>query len=372
MVDWFAPGYKAGGIITSTVNFVNSFSSEFEIYVLTTDRDLMDNSPYENIITDKWVALSGRYKIFYCSPSNLSWRSILALIKDIRPDFIYLNSLFSRYFTIYPLLMRKIGVVKCNIILAPRGMLKESALKYKRLKKIIFINVVKLIRLHSGIKFQATDQTEFLDVKKNFGQNVNVSLVQDAAGVINEYPGSIFKASGVVSLLFIGRIHPIKNLDYLLLLLPKISGQIKLTIIGNEEDLEYAERCKEIIMQFKDNVNVSFSGALPNIKLITHIKAHHFLVLPTSGENFGHVIFEALILGKPVIISDQTPWLNLARNKAGWDLPLEKSDLFKEAIQKAVDIDQNGYDDISYGAWKFACNSVNITSFINDYKKLFS
>ena len=36
-----------------------------------------------------------------------------------------------------------------------------------------------------------------------------------------------------------------------------------------------------------------------------------FLILPTKGENFGHVIAESLSASLPVIISQNTPWRNL-------------------------------------------------------------
>ena len=37
--------------------------------------------------------------------------------------------------------------------------------------------------------------------------------------------------------------------------------------------------------------------------------AHDLFVFPTLGENFGHVIYESLMCGTPVLVSDNTPWL---------------------------------------------------------------
>lgn len=47
MVDWYAPGYKAGGPIRSAVNFADQLENELDVYVLTTDRDLNEPSPYD-------------------------------------------------------------------------------------------------------------------------------------------------------------------------------------------------------------------------------------------------------------------------------------------------------------------------------------
>ena len=47
LVDWFAPGYKAGGPIQSCVNFVFAMKNIFDLSVLTTDTDHGDTVPYE-------------------------------------------------------------------------------------------------------------------------------------------------------------------------------------------------------------------------------------------------------------------------------------------------------------------------------------
>ncbi len=47
--DWYEPGFKAGGPIRSCVNFVNQMKEDYQIYVLTSDRDLDEQAPYEGI-----------------------------------------------------------------------------------------------------------------------------------------------------------------------------------------------------------------------------------------------------------------------------------------------------------------------------------
>ena len=57
-------------------------------------------------------------------------------------------------------------------------------------------------------------------------------------------------------------------------------------------------------------------------------------LLPTRGENFGHAIFDALEVGLPVLISDQTPWRELEQIGAGWSLSLADPDRFAAAIDR--------------------------------------
>lgn len=370
--DWFEPGYKAGGPIRSCVHFVHQMKDRYTIYVFTTDRDLNDTVPYPNIDIDKWSEYDNGVKIFYCSPQQLSWNQISIQVKNIRPDLIYLNSMYSRYFTIYPLLMQRLGIINSKIVLAPRGMLKESAVQFKSSKKKLFLRAFRQMGLHRFIHFHATDKTEVNDVKMYFGNNVQLSLAPNFPGFINDYPGSIIKKKNELSVIFIGRLHPVKNLDFLLQVFKKISGNISLTIIGNAEDENYVKHCKNIVNSFPPNIQVQFAGEIPNNELGKIIAQHHIFALPTQGENFGHAIFEALSAGKPVLISDQTPWRNLTEAQAGWDISLQQPDQFTTAFQQAVNWEQAEYDTLSRGAWQFVRQFVQQSELKTAYNNIFS
>ena len=54
---------------------------------------------------------------------------------------------------------------------------------------------------------------------------------------------------------------------------------------------------------------------------------------PRSGENFGHVIIEALSAGCLALISDRTPWRGLEDAGVGWDLALYDLQAFRAAIE---------------------------------------
>ena len=56
-------------------------------------------------------------------------------------------------------------------------------------------------------------------------------------------------------------------------------------------------------------------------------------LFPTLGENYGHVIFEALSVGCIPIISDQTPWIEIKEKKAGFVLSLNNMNSFVNAVE---------------------------------------
>lgn len=345
---------------------------DYDVYVFTTDRDLGATAPYENIVTDTWVTYDDQVKVYYASPAQLGYATIKCILQQIQPRHIYLNSMYSRFFTIYPLLLSKRNGWKSNVVLAPRGMLKQSAIQFKQGKKKIYLQAFKWLDLHKHITFQATDETEYDDIKKYFGQTAQVVLAPNNHGYVPSYQPGFPKIKGTLKIIFIGRIHPIKNLDFLLQALKDVTGSVSLTVVGSAEDKAYTERCQHIAASLPAHISVQFAGEIPNNQLPVIIKEHHIFGLPTRGENFGHAIFEALAAAKPVLISDQTPWRQLEQAKAGWDLALDRPDLFTKALQQAVDFDQVQYDAWTKGAWDYINATVTQTQLKETYQKLFN
>jgi glycosyltransferase involved in cell wall biosynthesis len=93
--------------------------------------------------------------------------------------------------------------------------------------------------------------------------------------------------------------------------------------------------------------------------------------LPTLGENFGHGIIEALGTGRPVIISDQTPWRGLQAAGVGWDVAIDESDQLLRALSAAVGLGQAEYDVMTERAWAFAKAHAADDATIAGYQRLF-
>ena len=101
------------------------------------------------------------------------------------------------------------------------------------------------------------------------------------------------------------------------------------------------------------------------------LQQHHLFVLPTTGENFGHSIFEAFLAGRPVLISDQTPWLDLASKKTGWALSLDDPDAFVKAVGQAADWDQAQFLEWAQSAWHYAHDFIKNPELQRQYLNLF-
>ena len=55
LVDWYEPGFKAGGPIQACKNVVTSLKGSYEFFILCSDRDLGDRAPYEGIPINQWI-----------------------------------------------------------------------------------------------------------------------------------------------------------------------------------------------------------------------------------------------------------------------------------------------------------------------------
>lgn len=118
---------------------------------------------------------------------------------------------------------------------------------------------------------------------------------------------------------FVGRIHPIKNIDIILeawnSLVDK-TAECELVIVGDGD-----ETYKKTLVEYtqKHNLkNVVFKGFLSGAELTECIRSFDYLMLVSKSENFGMVIPEALINGVPCIATEHTPWDELNSEKCGW------------------------------------------------------
>ncbi len=372
LTDWFHPGYKAGGPIQSTVNLAIALQDIYSVFVLTTDTDLNEKQPYENIIAGEWGNMPDTsIAVCYLKKSSLTTAEIRKQLLYVQPDFVYLNHLFSPLFVIYPLWLKLTGIVKAKMVLCPRGALYDSALAIKPAKKKMFIALFRMLRLHKKIYFHATNEREKEAIERFFpGSDTRVA--NNLGKMLQPPITPCCKKPGAVKCIFIARLVPIKNLLFLLSVLKQTQAYISLTIVGPVEDASYWESCLQEINKLPSNVSINIAGPVPNYALAELLVNHHLFCLPTTGENFGHSIFEAFIAGRPVLISDQTPWLKLAEKHAGWDLPLSQPEAFRKALETAAAWPQEVFNTWSQAAYDFATDFIHRPQLLQPYKTLFS
>jgi glycosyltransferase involved in cell wall biosynthesis len=373
-VGYFLPGYKGGGPIRTIANMADRLSDYYTFKIITLDRDLGDIVPYPGIKQNTWNQV-GEAMVYYLNPSSISWKNFKRLMENTSYDLIYLNSFFSLNFSIKPLILRKIGVInkKTPIILAPRGEFSLGAIHLKSFKKKIFLLFSKVFGLYNDIVWQASSEFEKEDIKRVMGKNKEILIAPDMPSLFNEENIDLlsFKSSGYLKCVFLSRISPMKNLKYALELLKSVKGQVEYNIYGPIEDKNYWNECLSIIKGLPENITVTYIGVLAHHDVFKVFTKHHLFLFPTLGENFGHVIIESLTAGCPVIISDRTPWKGLEMEGVGWDLPLNKPELFQKAIQQCINMDENEFRLLSRNAKEYGINKSNDDKILEANRNLF-
>jgi glycosyltransferase involved in cell wall biosynthesis len=272
------------------------------------------------------------------------------------------------------LILHKLNLINdIKIVLAPRGEFSKGALQFKILKKSIYIFLSKVIGLYSKISWHATASTEEEDIKRVFSDRNQIFIANNMTANYRsiEHFKLGDKFPGQLRVIFLSRIHPKKNLRTAIELLVNVKGKVEFDIYGPIEDDKYWDTCKKSIQQLPSNIVVNYKGLVANNDVVTIFKKYHVFLFPTLGENFGHVISEALIGGCIVITSNQTPWLNLEQERVGWDIPLEKTSDFSKAIQTCIDMNKAEYSEYSLNAYNFGMNKSNDIKIKDAYINMF-
>lgn len=327
---YYLPGYKGGGPIKTIKNLLEQTGKEVSFQIITSDRDLGDTSPYTSVQCGAWNTV-GNAQVFYAQPSSIGYKQITKILFAKNYDIVYLNSFFSPRFSFFSLLIAKL--LRQKIILAPRGEFSDGALRLKFQKKQLFIKLYKFLHLHKEIVFQASSKYELEDIRRTLGLNVDIQIAENIGA--QEFAEVLpTRSSECLKIVFISRISPMKNLLAALEILQSVQQPVLYHIYGPIEDLEYWVKCEAVISVLPTHVQVEHKGKLTPDQVVPTLAAYDLFFMPTKGENYGHVIAEALCAGLPILIADTTPWRNLHEQGIGWDLPLQDPNAFSTAVDQ--------------------------------------
>lgn len=329
-VSYYLPGYKSGGPLRSIANLVEHFQDEFHFRIITRDRDLGDAEPYADLERNRWQFF-GPAEILHVAPDQLGPRGMARLLRETPHDLLYLNSFLSPAMTAWPLLAQRLGRAPAQpTIIAPRGVFSPGAIKLKRMKKRAYLGVTQAMGLYNKALWHASTRHEDEDIRNVMG-DVATHVASDLAQP-NGALGS--GADGDLAIIFFSRISRKKNLTFALDVLARVRTPLVFRIYGPAEDPVYWEECATRIAAMPDHIKVDVCGSIAPEDAPDVLGSHDLMFLPTLGENFGHVIPEALAVGTPTLISkDTTPWQDFETHGVGADLPLNDMDAFVAYIE---------------------------------------
>ncbi|KAA3652434.1 MAG: glycosyltransferase [Proteobacteria bacterium] len=370
-MHYYLPGFESGGPLRSLANMVELLGGEFNFHIVTCRHDLLDRTPYPGIPNDCWVSV-GRARVWYMSGGIVGAKALFHELRRLCGAPLYLNSLFDPGFSLVPLILARLGLFgRSNVVVAPRGELSPGALQLKRIKKRLFLAFANALSLYRNVHWHASTKMEQADIANAlFGgqspprMNVACDLVLPAPRRGEEPPGD--------ELVFLSRISRKKNLDYALRALACCRESLSFHIYGTIEDEIYWKECQALIRTLPAHVRAIYQGPLAPADVAQTLSRHGLFFFPTRGENYGHVIAEALAAGLPVLLSDQTPWSDVATNGAGWALPLDDLKEFARIIDSFVSRSSQERARMAEGVRLYAENRLYPQEHIEDSRRLFA
>jgi glycosyltransferase involved in cell wall biosynthesis len=105
-------------------------------------------------------------------------------------------------------------------------------------------------------------------------------------------------------ILYAGVLIPRKGVHHLLRAFAKVAQEfpeVRLEIVGRDENPEYAEELRQEVFRLGLNGRVSFVGEVPQVELANRMRRSCVFVLPSLSEGLGRVVVEAMATGTPVI-----------------------------------------------------------------------
>ena len=306
VVPSFFPALNYGGPIESVLQLCShTIELGADVRVLTTDA----NGPDEVLNVNRgkdvelgrglWIRYCHRIgreafspELFYLLPRYILWA-----------DVIHLTGVYSPP-TPPTLLVSR--VFKKPVVWSPRGSFRKEGLRNRQKLKAI-INLIYRYIVPGNLILHVTSIDEKRDSLQVF-PSMKTALIPNGVAV----PEKIERRDepGEMSLLYLGRLHPIKGIENLLEachLVDAGSFNFRLIIAG-QGDEEYVEELRKEITKLELKEKVEMVGYINESEKQDIFQQADVLILPSHSENFGNVVAEALSYGIPVIASRGTPW----------------------------------------------------------------
>jgi glycosyltransferase involved in cell wall biosynthesis len=208
--------------------------------------------------------------------------------------------------------------LRLPVVLSPRGSFEPWALEQKQAKKAAALAVLTpLLRTLAAV--HATSESE-REAAQRLLPHVPARVIPNGI----DLPALRERRHGELpTVLFVGRLHPVKAIDRLLDacgILARKGLAFRLVVAGGGDDVyrdELARRQEAAGLGGK----VDWLGMVDGEDKWRALADASVLALPSHMESFGNVVLEALASGTPVVASSGTPWAELPAERCGRWVP---------------------------------------------------
>jgi len=365
----YLPGYKDGGPVRSIKNLVDRLGTEYEFHILTVDRDHGDTEPYPSIKYDTWNQV-GNAKVWYVQPGGFTKEVVSKLAAEA--NLVYVCGCFNDYARTV-MALKKRDIIKVPVVIAAMGLFSPGAFRIKYPKKKAYVSLLRMLGFFRNVEWSATSEEEARDIRRQVGADAVCYLAEDLPRKANYVQRDASSDAGQLRIVFLSRISRKKNLTYAAEILKKWGekhpdNSIVFDIYGNKEDPIYVKECENQLEVLPQNVKYKYCGLADAEEVIETFAKYDMFLFPTLGENYGHVIFEAMAGGCIPLISDQTPWTDEKLGGNGKVISNDCIDNWVETIQSYVEMENT---DLNDRALQCICFAEKYKADEDSYRRIF-
>jgi len=302
-----------------------------EVEVLTTDA----NGPGQRI--DVGMAHQNRtdsYAIGYCRrilPPDIAPGLLLRLFGKIRrADVVHLNGVYS--FTTIPTLAI-CRLMKKPLAWSTMGALQRWEGSTRKGTKGWWERICNSFCEPGRVLMHVTSEEEKAESLEKIPRASALVLrngidIPKLDGAVRNHRG------GTLRLLYIGRLHPIKGVENLLIAMTMVKRSVHLAICGEGEPA-YEARLRSLVTELNLDKVVRFHGRVDGELKEQHFRNADLCIAPSFKEAFCTVVLESLARAVPVIASHGIPWQQVKEKGCGLWVGNEPEEL-AAAIDRAA------------------------------------
>jgi glycosyltransferase involved in cell wall biosynthesis len=301
----FFPAGHYGGPTYSTHSLCNSVAQlpDVELKVLTTDSDGPRRMSVQAISQHPPVG----YEVEYCRrwfQPDIAPEMFLRLYSQIRwANVVHLTSVYSAS-TIPTMLLCRL--LHKPLVWSTRGALQRWGQDRRTRIKAAWEVICNALCEPHRVLLHTTSRQEAVDSAARIPR-ARVAEIPNGIDLPNLNGDRHARNPAELSILYLGRLHPIKGIENLLAAMAKLKQPARLAICGTGE-VAYQDRLRSMVQDLGLNNSVKFQGRVDGVVKDGCFNEADVCVVPSYQENFCLVVAESLAHRVPVIASTGTPW----------------------------------------------------------------
>jgi glycosyltransferase involved in cell wall biosynthesis len=245
-------------------------------------------------------------------PQSLGGTLASALHEFGTPDVLHDSGLWWRHNRAIASAARRLAT---PLVISLRGMLEPAALRHHAWRKFFAWRLYQKRNLDHAAALHATGHLE-ADNARTLALRPEIVCIPNGLTVPRVCP--VRNPAQQKSVVFLGRLHPIKGLPMLLEAWARVRPSDWTLEIAGPDEGGHRQILEAQVNALAIDGSVHFSGPVIGMEKRSLMARASVCVLPSHSENFGLAVGEALAEGVPVIATKGTPWEALETEGCGW------------------------------------------------------